>query len=224
MPSIGNKIIPLGRTYHGATSAVDDKYYDSTQSDFIGETAIGLEGTVCQYRSPDPTDRTKKLVNGDVTLVLVRNTCTGTLLPGQCVTWESGFRYKRVDGNSRTTGQEIAGVVDPFLNATNGVQVGDLFWLFVKGLCMIEPGYDGSSNVWSAGSRLAAFTCAGSTGATGSSTGGKLEAFTTNYTIAATLAHNVRAIAVSAATAAETGGRSAFPTSGKLVFLISDEY
>jgi len=221
MPSIGNKIIPLGRTFHGA--AVDDAYWDSTQSDYVGETAIGLEGTVCKYRAPNPLSRVKKVDNNDVTLVLVRNVSGEALIPGNAVTWKAGFLYKRVDGNARTTSQEIAGIVDPFLPAA-GCPNGDLFWLWVKGITMIRPGYDGTSNVWSAGSRLVAFTAANSTGNTGKSTGGKLAAITSNYTQQATESFNIKAIAISACTAAETGGRSAWPTAGKLVYLCSKEY
>jgi len=223
MPTIGSKIIPLGRTYHGA--AVDDAYWDSTQSDYVGETAIGLEGTVCTYAAPNPLNRVAKVDRNDVTLVLVRNVSGEALIAGNAVTWKAGFRYKRVDGNARTTSAEIAGIVDPFLPAA-GAPNGDLFWLWVKGITMIRPGYDGTSNVWSAASRLVAFTAANSTGNTGKSTGGKLTPYadTSNLTNALTLFAAVRAVAISACTAAETGGRSAWPTAGKLVYLVSSEY
>jgi hypothetical protein len=131
---IAAKRIRRGHGYHNTgTTAVPSASWNTD-----------LEGTVKVFEDITPqtsgTVPARHRSNRSVTCVLVRNVCvsgaggttTGLLLPKRCVTWAAGYEGKRVDGYSKVTATDIAGVVDEYYAAA-GVAVGELFWLVVKG-------------------------------------------------------------------------------------------
>lgn len=121
----GVKTPGRGSTWYGPSNTIDTNNYGST---------IHLEGQCVIFHDMDPTATTTRLSGMDVKCLLVRNVSGITLLPGRLVTWQSGYRYRRVDGYSAVSNCEVAGVVDDFL-PTAGVRNGDLFWLVVQGPC-----------------------------------------------------------------------------------------
>lgn len=182
MPSIGSKIIPRGKGWYNTGTTVDDKYYDSTQSDYVGCPSEILEGLVVTMR---PRTKSTKLVQdsgGDGVMLFVRNVGAINLLPGYLVSWEAGNEGKRVDGYTTTTAAQAAGVVDPFFAAA-GVPPGECFWLIVKGRTLVytDKAPDSATGEWSRGRHLVALTGATSgcttsghvaqQGTTGTSTG-----------------------------------------------------
>jgi len=216
MPRIGDKIIPRGRGYYGAVSTVDDKYYDSSQSDYVGCPSEKLEGTAVAVRNKvkgtvSPRD------NQEQVLVFVRNVSTAVLLPSQLVTWKALFIGKRVDGHCKTDSERVAGVVDENF-AASGVPVGECFWLQVKGPCLVRTSVAVSTaeNTFSAGSLMCAATGANSTGIVSTTSGGKIRYATVNptgITHAVDFA-NIVGRALTAATSANTGGATATHTTG----------
>jgi len=99
-----------------------------------------------------------KRSNQYVECVLVRNSSGAALLPGRTVSWASGYRGRRVDGYTRTTNQEVAGVVDDQLPSA-GVASNDLFWLIRRGPCLIKTPLAGDSgNVFAVDDVLVALT------------------------------------------------------------------
>ncbi len=214
MPRIGDKIVPRGKGWYNTGSTVDDKYYDSTQSDYIGCPSIKLEGTAVAVRnkakgSISPRD------NQDVVLVFVRNVSTAVLLPSQLVTWKALFIGKRVDGHCKVDTERVAGVVDEFFPAA-GVPIGECFWLQVKGPCMVRTSVAASTaeNTFSAGSLMCAATGANSTGIVSTTSGGKIRYATVNptgITHAVDFA-NIVGKALTAATSSNTGGATATHT------------
>lgn len=76
---------------------------------------------------------------------LVRNASGITLQGKRLVSWQSGYRGTRVDGYVRTSNAEAAGVVDDQL-PTSGVVNNDLFWLIIKGPCLIKTALEANAN------------------------------------------------------------------------------
>lgn len=136
-----------GYTFHGGTP------------DSIGKS-IQNEGAPVQFVDDVPSGsgvRVKRS-NRFVYAILVRNVSGAALLPGRSVTWKAGFRGKRVDGYSRTTNVEVAGIVDDQLPAA-GVANNDLFWLIVKGPALLKtPLAAGAGSVFAEGDVLVALT------------------------------------------------------------------
>lgn len=64
--------------------------------------------------------------------IYVRNTSGGVLLPGQVVSWQSGFRGRRVSVKAAAASYDVAGIVDPYW-PESGVPADDLFYLFING-------------------------------------------------------------------------------------------
>lgn len=173
MPSIGPKIVPRGRGWHNTGTTVDDKYYDSTQTDYVGSPSETLEGTVVTYKARKKTTRIKQDTGGDVTMIFVRNVGAAALLPGMAVRWQSTTRGKRVDGMTRlspgaATAPDVAGFVDDFWPAA-GVPIGECFWLIVKGRCYAQMPISEVADI-TPGTRLVALTAATS----GATTAGRL--------------------------------------------------
>lgn len=102
--------------------------------------SVSYEGQICVGPYVDPA--TKLPVDGATVVTrIVRNTSGGALLPGTIVTYQSGYRGKRVDDTSDADAQEVAGVVDDLLPAA-GVAHGDVFHITVHGItdCLPSPG------------------------------------------------------------------------------------
>ena len=140
----------LGKTYHGGTPSS------------IGRS-LELEGTVVQFRDETKSGYGPKTLNSGqyVSARLVRNSSGFALAPGRLVTWESGYRNRRVDGYAKVTSVECAGVVDPLIPAT-GVADDDLFWVIFKGPCLVKtaPNASAAANEFSIGDVVAALTAA----------------------------------------------------------------
>lgn len=137
--------------------------------------------------------------------MLVRNASTVALKRRRLVKWQSGYRGRRVDGYCNSDAEECAGVVDEALGANQTVPVNDLFWLEVKGPCLVNlPWGSGAPNVVTAGGLLYALTAAASTGDTGGHA--QMFAATTGTTQALSQILNFIGYAMSAATTANTGG------------------
>jgi len=153
---------PRGQTFHSATATVASTSYNTL-----------VEGRLCIHGDSDhstaPSLRTKE----PVITRLVRNVAATVLEPKRAVTYASDYPFKRVDGYSRTTAVEIAGIVDDQLTAV--VQIGDVFHLVVAGPCECLTGVaNADTNVLSVGSRVCALTAAASTGTGTTGVGGRL--------------------------------------------------
>jgi hypothetical protein len=106
---------------------------------------VDYEGTVRSFPDITVSSGGMKAKNSGrtVTCILVRNTCSsssgtaGKLLPGRLVAWQTGYIGRRVNGYTTTDYARVAGVVDEHLPAA-GVPQYDLFWLVVKGPCLVK--------------------------------------------------------------------------------------
>lgn len=112
-----------------------------------------------------------------VECMVVRNVSAITLLPKRIVRFQATAGTPvvgRVDGYTRLTAADAAGVVDDFLSITVGVPVNDFFWLVRKGPALINLSVTGSewTNI-TTGAVLVALTAAASTAATLGATTGK---------------------------------------------------
>lgn len=138
-----------GYTYHGGTP------------DSLGQS-VQNEGAQIRFVDDfvDGTSVRKKRSNRFTHAILVRNVSGVALTPGRTVSWKAGFRGRRVDGYTTTTGAEVAGVVDDQLPAA-GVANNDMFWLLVDGPALIKtPLAGGAGNVFAEGNVLIALTAA----------------------------------------------------------------
>ena len=109
-------------------------------------TSVALEGTPYTFRHlarVTSSNGIRPILSGaERNCVLVRNTSGSVLLPGQVVTWQSGFRNRRVNAKASAASYNVAGVVDYYL-PSSGVADKDLFWLFRTG--PIEVRFDGNA-------------------------------------------------------------------------------
>jgi hypothetical protein len=145
----------VGKTYHGGTP------------ESIGRS-VDLEGTECNFKDDVRVGaQPRQMRSGRFrTARLVRNVSGFALEPKRLASWKAGFRGLRVDGYSRLTNQEVAGVIDPDLPAA-GVANNDLFWLFRKGPNLVKtPVAGGAGNVFDEGDVLTALTAVTSGAAT----------------------------------------------------------
>lgn len=148
---------PRGKTHYGQERTIPT-------SDFGG--TVDLEGMKVVFADTDPADTTKRRSGGDLHAICVRNVSGITLFKSQIVTWKSGYRGKRVDGYSKETGEECAGVIDDHLG-TQGVRNNDLFWLLVDGQMLLWQPMNGDLAAdLDAGAILYAETAAASTAKT----------------------------------------------------------
>lgn len=205
-------LFELDGTYYGSTNTIDTSDYG---------VSVGVEGEVREFKDKDPSDDTKVRSQVPITAIAVRNVSGITLLPGLAVTWAAGYEGRRVDGYSCVTAAEIAGIVSDRLSTT-GVRNGDIFWLIVKGPCLVHTPVAGANfgeTTWAAGDFLHAITAAASTATTtGGSTAneaGRLQSWrftatstgTTDGSALKKLA-NQCGWAMSAATSGETSGNT----------------
>ncbi len=120
-------LVRRGETQYGVSGTINTSDYGSS---------VGVEGALAVFDYTDPSNKTHK-DSRKVHAIYVRNVMStdvnsGLMLPGNAVTWASGFRDKRVDAYSFVAAEEIAGIVDDRLPAA-GVRHGDMFWLIIKG-------------------------------------------------------------------------------------------
>jgi hypothetical protein len=164
MSAVENQTPARGKThYNGRT--IDTSNYG---------TSVILEGLRASFPNTIPTLSGGVRVrrnNGRTEAILVRNVSGAALLPGRSVVWQAGFEGRRVDRYSRVTAERIAGIVDDHLPSA-GVANGDLFWLLVKGQCLIKTQAVGGAGNFAVGDRLYAVTAV-ATAATQGTTGGK---------------------------------------------------
>lgn len=157
MPDTQTAPVARGQTYHGASGTINTSDY--------GES-VALEGFVHTFKDTNPSDRTSPRSHRDVVAVLVRNVSGITLIKGRIVTFASGYWGKRVDGYSKVTNpNNIAGVVDDHLG-NGGVRNGDLFWVIIKGPCLVYTSVTALPAVIAAGQLAYAMTAAASTAKT----------------------------------------------------------
>ena len=127
----GEKMFKRGRSWHMTGTTV-------SSSDYGG---VEREGTRRSFKDQDTAtyNLRARRTGGDVVCIAVRNVAACVLRPKRLVTWKSGSEFRRVDGYACETAEMAAGVVDEFY-AAGGVQVGDLFWLQVRGpTLMLTP-------------------------------------------------------------------------------------
>lgn len=166
---------------------------------------VGLEGTRVEFDDLLPSTTggvSTPRSAGKKVCLLVRNVSGITLERRRVVKWKAGFRNKRVDGYCAVDFEEVAGVVDEALS-TNGVPNHDLFWLEVKGPCLVKTALAASAlNVIAEGDKLVALTAAISQ----ATTSGRIQsmAATTGTTSALSALYNYIGIAMSAMTTAQT--------------------
>jgi len=130
----------------------------------LGVTATtdgtGWVGAVKHFTDVNPS--TGKLrTNRHKVCIAVRNASTVVLLPKRLVTWKSGS-LSEVDGYTRLTDIESAGVVDEYIPST-GVAVNDVFWLTVNGPTEVKLGPAAQAAV---DTHLVSLTAAASTNST----------------------------------------------------------
>jgi hypothetical protein len=130
----------------------------------FGQT-VALEGTVKEW--PDNITVAGQGADGRRSgrtrhSLLVRNTATVKLLPKRVVKWQSGFRGRRVDGYCNVSDEAVAGVVDDAV-ASDGVAIGDLFWLYRRGPTIVRTALDTTNSPVALDDMLLAITAAAST-------------------------------------------------------------
>jgi hypothetical protein len=149
MPDRAVSMVARGTTfYHGGTAS--------------STGGTGLVGTVSVLPDTDPADSKKRRTQGDVTAILVRNVSGVTLLPKSLVKWKAGKEFFEVDGYCSVTDERCAGVVDDHLPAA-GVADDDIFWLIVKGPCLVISSKSNMSAAPVVGDPVYAQTAAAST-------------------------------------------------------------
>jgi hypothetical protein len=133
----------LGYTVHGVQLS-NPTSPDPTPGSY--GTTVAVEGTPYTFRHlarVTSSNGIRPVLSGcERNAVLVRNTSGTTLLPGQVVTWQTGFRGQRVAALAAANNYNVAGVVDYYL-PSSGVADKDLFWLFRSG--PVEVRFDGNS-------------------------------------------------------------------------------
>lgn len=173
--------------------------------DSTATTSVAIEGIRKVFKdlnysntSPSNTSAKSPRSGGEVTCILVRNKSGVALLPGRLCVWKSGKEGLQVDGYTTTTYAKPAGVVDEWLPST-GVAANDLFWLVVKGPCLVKKSLDG--NTLTQDDYVVAITAATSQ----STTAGRITSLiaTSNATDALSMALNRIGLAMS--TSATTG-------------------
>jgi hypothetical protein len=141
----------------------------------FGQT-VALEGTVKEW--PDNITVAGQGADGRRSgrsrrSLLVRNTAAFKLLPKRVVKWQSGFRGRRVDGYCAINDEAVAGVVDDAV-ASDGVAIGDLFWLYRKGPTLFRTALDTTHSAVAMDDILVALTAATS----GATTAGRVYPWT----------------------------------------------
>lgn len=116
-----NSVAPVAR---GGT------FFEGGTPDAAG--GLHLEGTVHAFPNTDPDDVVKRRNGGNVVCILVRNTHTAAVTPGQVVTWTAGKFGTETGAPVAALAGPVAGIVDDHLPAA-GVAVNDLYWLIVRG-------------------------------------------------------------------------------------------
>lgn len=173
--------------------------------DAAGTTSLAIEGIRKTFKDLDYSGVGIKAPRsgGEVVCTLVRNDSGITLLPKRAVSWKSGYIGKRVDGYCTLDYVNCAGIVDEWLNSTNGVADDDYFWIAQRGPsnCLTDLA-GGATNVINAGDIIVALTAATSQ----ATTAGRVQSFvaTSNVTNAVSEAMNKLGRALSAKTTANT--------------------
>jgi hypothetical protein len=169
MCEAGLKDIARGHGWHGTGTTIASADYG---------ISAHYEGAIRNFRDSTPGDVSTKRSNIDIVARLVRNVAPadlgaelGVLTPKRMVSWASGYRGRRVDGYTCTTACEVAGVVDE-LWPTAGVPRGEMFWLQVRGRCLVKSPYVAAdaTTLWNIGDWLVAVTAATS----GATTAGRI--------------------------------------------------
>ncbi len=181
---------PIGTTYWNG---------DTTQISTTDPGGEGLLGT--KYRLRDTTRANGRVI----TLMIVRNTSGGALLPKRAVQHDDSKPYgTAVNAYARSYALPVAGVVDDQLPAA-GVASNDIFYVVVDGPCLMVMPYAETGDI-SFGDPLCSQTAAGTTSAStaiGRPIG--IVATTTSYTLATMQALNQIGRAMSACTSSGTG-------------------
>ena len=187
MDNVSGGLPNIGKTYHGGTPTS------------VGRS-VELEGTCVTFRDEVKSGSAPATIRSGrfKKCILVRNTSGAALAPKRLVTWESGYRGRRVSAYADVAAEEVAGVVDDRLPAS-GVADDDLFWLIVGGPALVKTANAGASAVIAEGDVLVALT-AGTT-----ADAGRLGvANTASTALAASVSINRIGRAMSAATTANT--------------------
>lgn len=121
--------------------------------DSTATTSVAVEGIRKSFKdldysntSPSNTSAKSPRSGGDVICILVRNKSGISLLPGRVCVWKSGKEGLQVDGYTTVDSAKAAGIVDEWLPST-GVANNDLFWLVVKGPCLVKKSLDANALV-----------------------------------------------------------------------------
>lgn len=200
-------------------------FYNGNTIDTSNYDGVHLEGTVVAFTDVDPSNKTVPRSGGQTIYVIVRNTSGVTLPTRRAVTWASGYRGKRVDAISRTTAQEVAGIVDDHIGS-GGVPNGDLFLLAVKGPHLVKAPLTGAEHSVAAGvaigDLMVALTQATSASTNGITGGGRFTTQNGTFTAAQTTdgtAINMIRNAVGRAMSAITSGQTTDSSVNVLVML-----
>ena len=152
MPSLITAPFDLGKTYYEGQTISSSNY-----------GGVTLEGSKCQFQNHQVlaagTTLRLTLIDAPMLVKVVRNVSGINLLPGRMVVYKTGTNQKRVDGYTSTTGQEVAGIVDPFLPAA-GVPDGDLFYIVLEGVVPVRRSLSNSAADDAEGDILYAITAA----------------------------------------------------------------
>ena len=116
-----NSVAPVAR---------GDTFFKGGTADAAG--GKHLQGLVHVFPNSDPDDTTKRRNGGNVICVLVRNTHTAAVLPGEVVIWKAAAHGTETGEPCGTLAEHVAGVVDAHLPSA-GAAVDDLYWLIIRG-------------------------------------------------------------------------------------------
>lgn len=186
--------------------------FERGQTAFGGQSGLAatdfdnIVGREYKVEDIDPSSTTltgsKTRSGRHITLLAVRNSSGGALLPKRCVQFKAGKWGLEVDGYTTVTAEDRAGIVDEFLPAA-GVPANDVFYIVVEGPTLVLTDLaGGANNLIPANTVLVALTAASS----GATTAGRVapQDLTGATAVLANQATNRIGRALSAATTANT--------------------
>lgn len=167
-----------GKTYYGGRTI-------DVSSSYANVGGQHLEGQIHYFDDTNVNDTAYGIgaaqrTGRKIKCICVRNVSGGVLYPRRLVQWGTAANYgKRIAGHSAVDAGDVAGVVDDKIGTFSpsypaGVPDGDLFWLVVEGLVLVDAPLTGAAypNSIALGDYLYAATAAASIGGTASATTG----------------------------------------------------
>ena len=122
--------------------------FQNNSTDLTITSLAHLEGQ--KVYLPNAAAATPEVRRNGTDLVAVVVRCVDAVLyPGEALWWKTGYHGTRVTKTAATDNGEICGFVDDHANATNGIQVNDLFYMIVEGPTLVKTLSGGTAHTGS---------------------------------------------------------------------------